>query len=89
MSMGITIFNNSAGGGGGAAPSGVLFKTIEPSQYTSYRTGDVGDRIQTGFFDYTPPSNTAAVAELLGPAGLAALHDTDCSILVVDRQRLL
>jgi nucleotide-binding universal stress UspA family protein len=33
--------------------------------------------------------NTAAVAELLGPAGLAALHDTDCSILVVDRQRLL
>ncbi len=33
--------------------------------------------------------NTAAVAELLGPAGSAALHDTDCSILVVDRQRLL
>lgn len=33
--------------------------------------------------------NTEAVGELLGPAGLAALHDTDCSILVVDRQRLL
>jgi hypothetical protein len=33
--------------------------------------------------------NTAAVAELLGPAGLSALHDTDCSILVVDHQRLL
>jgi hypothetical protein len=64
MSMGITIFNNSAGGGGGAAPSGVLFKTIEPSQYTSYRTGDEGDRVQNGWFDYTPPSNPAAVAEL-------------------------
>jgi nucleotide-binding universal stress UspA family protein len=33
--------------------------------------------------------NTAAVGELLGPAGLSALHDTDCSVLVVDRQRLL
>lgn len=33
--------------------------------------------------------NTAAVAELLGPAGMSALRDTDCSILVVDSQRLL
>jgi nucleotide-binding universal stress UspA family protein len=33
--------------------------------------------------------NSAAVAELLGPAGLSALKDTDCSILVVDHQRLL
>ncbi|WP_313673631.1 universal stress protein [Mycolicibacterium sp.] len=33
--------------------------------------------------------NTAAVGELLGPAGLSALHDTDCSVLVVDAQRLL
>lgn len=33
--------------------------------------------------------NTAGLGELFGPAGLAALHDTDCSILVVDRQRLL
>jgi nucleotide-binding universal stress UspA family protein len=33
--------------------------------------------------------NAVAVDELLGPPGLAALHDTDCSILVVDRQRLL
>jgi hypothetical protein len=62
MSLGITIYNNAAGGG--AAPSGVLFKTIEPSQYTSYRTGDEGWRVQNGFFDYTPPSNPAAVAEL-------------------------
>lgn len=33
--------------------------------------------------------NTAGVDELFGPAGLAALHDTDCSVLVVDPQRLL
>lgn len=33
--------------------------------------------------------NTTAVAELLGPAGSSALHDTDCTILVVDSQRLL
>jgi len=45
-------------------PSGVLFKTIEPSQYTSYRTGDEGWRVQNGFFDYTPPTNPKAVAEL-------------------------
>lgn len=48
----------------GGSPSGVLFKTIQPTQYTSYRTGDVGDRVQTGWFDYTPPSNPAAVADL-------------------------
>lgn len=32
---------------------------------------------------------SAAVAELLGPAGMSALHGSDCTILVVDRQRLL
>jgi hypothetical protein len=47
-----------------STPSGVLFKTIEPSQYTSYRTGDEGWRVQNGWFDYTPPTNPAAVAEL-------------------------
>jgi hypothetical protein len=45
-------------------PSGVLFKTIQPSQYTSYRTGDEGWRVQNGWYDYTPPTNPAAVAEL-------------------------
>jgi hypothetical protein len=45
-------------------PSGVLFKTIEPSQYTSYRTGDEGWRVQNNWFDYTPPTNPKAVAEL-------------------------
>ncbi len=33
--------------------------------------------------------NADAVAELLGPTGLAALHNTDCSVLVVDPQLLL
>ena len=33
--------------------------------------------------------NADGVARLLGPAGLATLHDTGCSVLVVDRQRLL
>lgn len=45
-------------------PSGVLFKTIEPSQYTSYRTGDEGWRVQNGWFDYTPPAYPKAIAEL-------------------------
>jgi len=33
--------------------------------------------------------NAEGIEELLGSAGSAALHDTDCSVLVVDRQRLL
>lgn len=33
--------------------------------------------------------NTVGVDDLLGPPGLTALHGTACSVLVVDRQRLL
>jgi hypothetical protein len=44
--------------------SGVLFKTIEARQRTSYRTGDEGFRSQNGWFDYTPPTNPKAIAEL-------------------------
>jgi nucleotide-binding universal stress UspA family protein len=33
--------------------------------------------------------NAEGIEELLGPTGSAVLHNTDCSILVVDRQRLL
>ena len=51
-------------GSGAPKLDGVLFKTIEPSQYTSFQTGDEGWRVQNGFFDYTPPSNPAAIAEL-------------------------
>ena len=45
-------------------PSGVLFKTVEPSQYTSYRTGDEGWRVQNNWFNYTPPTNPKSIAEL-------------------------
>lgn len=48
----------------GSSPSGVLFKTIEPSQYTSYRTGDEGWRVQNNWFDYTPPTTPKTIAEL-------------------------
>jgi hypothetical protein len=50
--------------GGGGASSGVLFKTIPPNQYTSYRTGDEGWRVQNGWFDYTPPTTPKTIAEL-------------------------
>lgn len=33
--------------------------------------------------------NTGGIDELLGPTGSAVMHNTDCSVLVVDRQRLL
>lgn len=33
--------------------------------------------------------NSTGLGELLGPMGLTTLNDTDCTILVVDRQRLL
>ncbi|WP_099244014.1 universal stress protein [Mycobacterium sp. shizuoka-1] len=33
--------------------------------------------------------NADGIEELLGPTGSAALHNTECSVLVVDRQRLL
>jgi hypothetical protein len=49
---------------GGGSPSGVLFQTISPRQYTSYRTGDEGWRVQNGWYDYTPPAMPKVVAEL-------------------------
>lgn len=48
----------------GGSPSGVLFKRVPASQYTSYRTGDEGNRAQIGWFDYTPPSTPKAIADL-------------------------
>jgi len=45
-------------------PSGVAFQQITPSQYTSYRTGDEGWRVQNGGFNYIPPSTPKVVAEL-------------------------
>jgi hypothetical protein len=48
----------------GSSPSGVLFKTIDAQQRTSYRTGDEGWRSQNGWFDYTPPTTPEVIAEL-------------------------
>jgi hypothetical protein len=62
MSLGITIYNNAVASA--PPPSGVLLQFPTPSQYTSFATGDEGWRAQNGFYDYTPPSNPAAVAEL-------------------------
>jgi hypothetical protein len=48
----------------GSSPSGVLFKFPVSRQRISYRTGDEGSRVQTGWFDYTPPTNPKTIAEL-------------------------
>lgn len=64
MELGSNGIQNKGSGAPPIVPSGVLFKTIEPTQYTSYRSGDEGWRVQNGFFDYTPPTNPKAVAEL-------------------------
>lgn len=49
---------------GGVTPSGVLLHFPVPEQYTSYRTGDEGWRIQDGWYDYTKPANPEKIAEL-------------------------
>jgi hypothetical protein len=48
----------------GLSPSGVQFQVVDARQYTSYRTGDEGWRVQNGWFDYDPPLYPKAVAEL-------------------------
>jgi hypothetical protein len=45
-------------------PNGVLFQFPTPSQYTSYRTGDEGWRVQNNWYDYSRPTNPKAIAEL-------------------------
>jgi len=49
----------------GSSPSGVLLDLVEADQYTSYRTGDVGWRVQNGYFPQSvQPTNPKAIAEL-------------------------
>jgi hypothetical protein len=49
----------------GSTPSGVLLDLVEADQYTSYRTGDVGWRVQNGYFPQSvQPTNPKAIAEL-------------------------
>lgn len=64
MELGSNGIQNKGSGAPPIVPSGVLFKTIEATQYTSYRVGDEGWRAQNGLFDYTPPIYPAAVADL-------------------------
>jgi hypothetical protein len=45
-------------------PSGVLLQFPIPDNYTSYRTGDVGWRVQNNWFNYVPPINPKVIAEL-------------------------
>jgi hypothetical protein len=48
----------------GIVPAGVLLRWPIGQQYTSYRTGDVGWRLQNGYFDYATPANPKAIAAL-------------------------
>jgi hypothetical protein len=45
-------------------PEGVLFDFPLLTQYTSYRTGDAGWRVQNGWNVITKPTNPAVIAEL-------------------------
>lgn len=45
-------------------PSGVLLRWPLGYQYTSYRTGDEGWRVQNGYFDYTPPVYPKVIAQI-------------------------
>lgn len=47
-----------------STPSGVLLKWPLGSQYTSFRTGDEGWRMQNGYFDYTPPAYPQVIADI-------------------------
>lgn len=48
----------------GAVASGVLLRWPIGEQYTSYRTGDTGDRLQSGYYDYTKPVYPELITEL-------------------------
>lgn len=61
MSLGITIYNNAAVG---STPNGVLFDFPFLTQYTSYRTGDAGSRVQGGWNENVIPSNPKGIAQL-------------------------
>jgi hypothetical protein len=49
----------STGGGG----SGIGYRRIIPSQYTSYRTGDTGWHTQNGTFDYSSDSTCVSYTQ--------------------------
>lgn len=47
-----------------ASPSGVSLQWPNGNQYTSYRSGDEGSRVQASYFNYTRPAYPAVTAEL-------------------------
>jgi len=47
-----------------ASQDGVLLEWPTGQQYTSFRTGDEGNRIQNNFFDYVKPAYPKAIAQL-------------------------
>jgi hypothetical protein len=48
----------------GSTPSGVLLSFPIGEEYTSYRTGDEGWRMQNGFYNYIAPTNPKVIAQL-------------------------
>lgn len=48
----------------GSTPSGVLLQFPTGEEYTTYRTGDEGWRLQNGFFNYIAPTNPKVIAQL-------------------------
>ena len=63
-------------------PSGVLFQFPNGNQYTSYRTGDVGWRMQNGWFNITKPANPAKIARLDYSQGANAFYILDTALTV-------
>ncbi len=66
---GVTTFNVASGGTGTCTPcppkSGYLYLNIIPTEYTSYRTGDVGYYLQNSTYKYSSkPSNPLVYVEL-------------------------
>jgi len=48
----------------GATQSGSLLQWVIGMEYTSFRTGDEGWRLQNGFYPYTPPTYPLTIAQL-------------------------
>ena len=48
----------------GSTPSGVLLQFPIGEEYTSYRTGDEGWRMQNGWYNYIAPTNPKVIAQL-------------------------
>lgn len=67
-----------------ASPSGILFSGWpKGDQYTSYRSGDAGSRLQAGWNTYNEPAYPAYITKLnwdLGSTGWARLTSSDVKV---------